>query len=94
MANMIFPAKDPVDVIELIVDWSRYLGHSDKIVDLPILVTSPEGLTVRDLVVEGSLLKFWCEGGTAGQSYKLSCTITTERGRTVNRTATIEVADL
>lgn len=95
MPSQSLPTKDPLDVIDHVIDWSKYLGTEDTISVPPTLTVTPAGeLTVRDVYLEGNLVRFWCEGGVAGVTYKLSCTITTTGGRTISRTVQLNVADL
>lgn len=41
----------------------------------------PAGLTLDGKIVEPGFTKIWISGGEAGMTYKVSCTITTDKGR-------------
>ena len=96
MALLTFPTKDPADIIDLVIDWSRYLGTEDKIIrtSATLEVKPPGELILRDTLVTGAFVRCWCEGGVANRTYNIICTVQTEGGRTVQRTAQLPVAEL
>lgn len=91
----IFP-KDPGSVEDFTIVWNvigqkheglNYLGDS--------IVTSlwsvPAGITQDSATFSGTYTTIWLSGGTNGQSYEVTNTITTEQGRTFKQSIRIRV---
>lgn len=76
---MQWTSKAPTDVLDYELNWTRWLG-TDTIAtsswEVPVGVTkeSESNSTKRAVI--------WLSGGTTGQSYTLTNTITTAGGRT------------
>lgn len=87
--------KDPAEVLDYAVDWSAWLTGDDTIAD--IAWTVPDGLTEPAehpaTVVDGKAT-VWLSGGTAGQTYAITCRATTAQGRIGERTIRVLVRDL
>ena len=80
--------KDPAAVLDYEWDWSAWLG-SDTITSHT--VTASTGITVASSTKTSTAVTAWLSGGTAGQSYGVTCQITTTAGRTDERTIMIAV---
>ena len=72
--------KDPSETIDYYVDWSVVLVTGDTI--KTSAWSLPSGLTSTGNTFAGTQSVVWVGGGTTGQQYILSCTITTNLGRT------------
>lgn len=81
--------KDPEAVLDYSVDWSRLLGDVDTITALT--VTPEEGVTVDSSSFTDTTTTAWISGGTAGEEYGVTFSITTAGGRTDERTITLIV---
>lgn len=83
--------KDPNAVLDYVVDWSAWLGDSDAIATSDWIV--PEGLTEDSATNTTTTTTIWLSGGTAGAVYTVVNRITTDDGRTEDRSIVISVRD-
>ena len=74
--------KDPQAVLDYAVDWSEWLG-GDPIAS--VIWSVPAGITKTLQTQTDTRATAWLSGGTAGQSYAIGCRITTQAGRTAER---------
>ena len=81
--------KDPSDVIDYAMSWAK-IG-SDSIATSS---WSSNGLTIGTSSISGLTTSVFVSGGEAERTYKLTNTITTTGGRTLERSMHIEVVDL
>lgn len=82
--------KDPSAVLDYVWNWSSWLGV-DTIASHT--VTAATGLTVDSSAATTTAVTAWLSGGTAGQSYTVTCRIVTAAGRTDERSITIQVVE-
>ncbi|MBL4801737.1 MAG: hypothetical protein JKY45_07560 [Emcibacter sp.] len=90
--------KDPVAVIDYVIDWSAsYLLSGEQITGSDWVI-SPAA-AVQDLSVESippivsGVATVFVVGGVAGRIYQLTNRITTDQGRTDERSITIRVEE-
>lgn len=88
LANYI---KDPEAVLEYPFDWNDWLADSETITSY--VVTVPAGLTLNADGQASGVVTPWISGGTAGQSYRVECKVTTSEGRTDERSVSIMVQE-
>jgi hypothetical protein len=81
--------KDPDDVLDYAFDWSQWLGNAE-VISTSTWITSP-GITQDSDSFTNTVATVWLSAGTAGQPYTATNRITTNQGRTVDRTMTIRV---
>lgn len=87
MAILKTHTKQPSDRLDYDFDYSQWLSANDEILSAVFAVESMDGMTppspmvVSSEVTAATYTKVWLEGGQAGEIYKVSCTITTTRGR-------------
>lgn len=81
--------KDPDAVLDWLFDWSEWLATSETI-SASTMTVSP-GLTLNTSTFGSTTATAWVSGGTPGQPYTLANRITTNQGRTDERTITIRV---
>ncbi len=84
--------KDPQAVLDWAFDWSRWLAAGETITGTPV-VTVDAGLTKDSQSNTGTRVTVWVSGGTRGTTYKVACRVTTDQGRTDERTIAIRVTD-
>jgi len=82
--------KDPQSTLDYSWDWAPWLG-TDTIATA--LVTTPAGLTELSEATTTTKVTVWLSGGTVGQSYTVTCKITTVAGRIDERSLLIRVRD-
>lgn len=83
-------AKDPSDVVDYDVDWSRQLVEAETIDTSGW--TLPAGFTKLDEQHTDTKSKVWLSGGAVG-THDLVNTITTTGGRTLQRSVRLVVAE-
>lgn len=72
--------KQPVEVQDYDIDFTDYLAfHSDTAVSHTVAVET--GLTLEASSMTSGIVKAFVSGGTDGNQYKVSATITTDGGR-------------
>lgn len=84
--------KDPSAVLDWAFDWSNWLSTSETITGTPT-ITVDTGITMGSQSNTTSKVTVWLSGGTPGTTYKVACRITTNQGRTDERTIGIRVTD-
>lgn len=89
-----FEPKDPADVIDLYFDWAEVLAGlgGDTIATTAFAVT-PAGLALGATVTDQAARGVFVLGGTVGEEYALTCTITTAGGRTIERSGLVYVEE-
>lgn len=83
--------KDPDAVLDYIFDWSEWLATSETI-STSVMTVSP-GLTLDSDNHVSTQATAWVSGGTPGTPYTLANKITTNQGRTDERSITIRVTN-
>jgi hypothetical protein len=82
--------KDPNAVIDFSRDWSPWLG-TDTIATSTWVVAT--GLTAVTTTYDDTSTTVWLSGGTANTDYEATNRITTDGGRTADRTWLIQVRE-
>lgn len=83
--------KDPDAVLDWRWDWSQWLEDGEQIVTSTMTVSA--GLTLDSSSFTLATATAWLSGGTAGTPYTVANRITTNQGRTDERTITIRVVN-
>ena len=86
-----FAPKDPSAVLDYRIDWSAWLAGGDSIMTSSWAV--PPGITKDSESHTATTTTIMLSGGTVGQNYDITNTITTAAGLTDCRTLRIPVAD-
>lgn len=81
--------KQPADVLDYDIDFSKWIISGDNIEHINVDITRNDGsvITADDLAVKAvfnndPVIKVWLEKGVDGEAYKVEITITTVEGRT------------
>ena len=83
--------QSPQSILDYLVDWTAWLNTNEVITGTPIVtVGAGLGLYISQVIV-GNFVVWWLAGGTVGQQYNVSCTITTNQGRTDVRSFVLKV---
>jgi len=82
--------KDSAATLDYTFDFTAWLG-TDTIASA--VVTTPTGLTEASETNTTTKVTVWLSGGTVGQSYTVTCRITTVAGRVDERSLLIRVRD-
>ncbi len=86
-----WPPKDPTEVKDYDINWLPELGPADTVASSVWTIIAGTGLTINSNIFTTTLTKVWLSGGTLGQTYLLSNTITSAGGRTETETATLRI---
>lgn len=85
--------KDPDAVLDYSVDWSSWLG-SDEIATSTWEITGTDSdLTVTTDSKTTTATTVWLSGGTLGVIYSVVNRITTDGGRTDDRTIAVQMVE-
>lgn len=83
--------KDPDAVLDYTFDWSGWLASGETITTAT--VTAADGITLDSDDEAGGVVTVWLSGGTANTRYAVACLITTDQGRTDERTRYVDVRE-
>ena len=93
-----WPAKDPTDTLDFIVDISSVIAgnEGDAIMTVDVLISpdNPGDLTLRSSSADGDLAILWFTAGFSGTTYQVTVTIGTNSGRVIGRTINLPVVAL
>lgn len=88
---LVWPAKDPDEVLEYAIDWSDRLGN-DAISTATFSLTTAAGMAIDSSDHDNVHRSYvTLSGGIAGSKGKVLCQIVTVNGQTLQQTATILV---
>lgn len=96
---MIVFSKTPSEVLDYSFDWDDFWLQESEIIsasDWTIYAENGEDPVVLEIDSENntiSLATVWVSGGTAGARYRLRNAITTNQGRTAERTIYLDIAE-
>lgn len=73
--------KQPADKLDYVVDLSDWLTDNDNIVDASTVVESGINVLLTEIDPSTTMVKVWIDGGTDGETYKVTVTVQTQLGR-------------
>lgn len=80
---------DPSAVLDFAFDWSNWLAPLETIVTST--VTASPGISVDSSSNTNTVVTVWLSNGTAGRIYTVTNLVSTNQGRTDERTITVRV---
>ena len=87
--------KDPQEVLDYSIDWNNRISSGDALDSSAwAITTDPDsGLTIDSNTFDGAVgtATVWLSGGTLGQEYALTNTVTTSGGRTMEQTVRLKI---
>ena len=88
-----FGPKTPATLDYFVFDWSAYLQAvpGGDTLTAATFAATPTGLTIAPATLKGAQAGTWIGGGVSATTYAITCTITTQAGRTVEQTATLPI---
>jgi hypothetical protein len=84
-----WPAKDPDEVLDYRVDWTKRLGRDT--IETSEWPDAPDGITIVTQTNTTKSTTIWLSGGTLGQNYTFTNRITTAGGRTMDQSVTLPI---
>ena len=95
---LVWPAKDPSDVLDYEFDITAALvGNENDAIASVEVTASPDGaghLAIGPVSADGPVAVLWIAGGQSNTTYVLQITITTTNGRTLGRAVALPVLAL
>lgn len=82
---------DPDAVLDYTFDWSAYLQEGETIASHDVSVASGT-ITIDSTAADDSTVTVWVSGAE-GRDVSLTCRVTTNQGRTDDRTLTLVVKE-
>lgn len=73
--------QQPGERFSYTINYARALPAGDGIKNATLLAVSPTGLTVNNVGVFDTRVRFWVTGGVAGRTYKVTLKVETDDGR-------------
>lgn len=83
--------KDPDDVLDYTLDWSKQLVEDDTIVAVTHIVLPGSELFVLSENFTDTTSTCWLQAGVLNLSYSVTCRVTTSKGRQMDRTFQITI---
>ncbi|TNE60829.1 MAG: hypothetical protein EP335_17470 [Alphaproteobacteria bacterium] len=87
-------AKDPASRVDYSFDWSAWLSAGESIESALWTIEPEAALNLEDTLSAGAVEGVFVSGGTAGERCRLSCRISTDAGRTAERSLAIRVMEV
>ena len=84
--------KDPDAVLDYTFDWATWLALVSDAIASHLMVTET-GITCDSSSIVDDTVIAWISGGTAGTTYRLTCRIVTDGGRTDDRSIFIKIKE-
>lgn len=84
--------KDPDAILDYSIKWTDWLISPDTIITATA-VSDDLALTIVSVVHDGYIVTMWVSGGTPGGRSSLRCRITTQAGRTDDRTVYLKIKE-
>jgi hypothetical protein len=95
---LIWPIKDPGDVLDYVFDLSDALAGNDgdaiATIDVSIYPNNTGDLTLQSSSADGDQAVLWLAGGVAGTTYAVTVVVGTNSGRIFSRTVSLPVEAL
>jgi hypothetical protein len=95
---LVWPAKDPADVLDFEIEIAPALAGNDgdgiATLDVVIVPANAGDLVLNSAAADGTRAVFWFAGGQVGTTYSVQITIGTQGGRTFGRAVLLPVQSL
>lgn len=85
-------ALDPGARKDFAVDWTRWLSLGELITTT--VVTAESGVTVDDFSEADGIVTVWLQDGVLNKTPAVTCRVTTDSGRTDERSFVVVIEDL
>lgn len=83
--------KDPSAVLDYRWNWASWLGDAEVIVS--IVITAETGIDVDSSSHTDDTVTAWLSGGDPGENYRVGARVTTNQGRTDERSIRVGVEE-
>lgn len=89
---MRWPAKDPNEILDYQLDWSRRLDEGDAIASAQFTLVDAAGLAIAAQDFTGTTATVWLTSGTEGEEAAILCRVETAGGRIFDQTVNLSIA--
>lgn len=86
-------SKQPTEKLDFDIDFNPWLVSCGDTAQ-QLAVEAEPGITIGPYDVVAGIAKVWVRGGTSGESYKVTVTLTTTGGRIKQVEVTVRVKDV
>ena len=90
MSSLTWPDKDPDEVLDYSIDWTKRLESDDTIATSEWIVPE-DGVSKDSDDFADTSTTIWLSGGVAGQTYSFTNRVTTAQGRTMDQSIRLKV---
>lgn len=96
---LVWPAKDPGDVLDFALDATAALAgdSTDRIATVNVTIVpqaSAADVQLGNMLADGAVVVMWLSGGQAGTVYSVQITLSTLNGRIIGRTVLLSVQEM
>lgn len=96
---LVWPAKDPGDVLDFALDATAALAGdtTDRIATASVAIVpqaSSADVQLGNVVADGAVVVMWLSSGQANTVYSVQITMSTLNGRTIGRTVLLPVQEM
>lgn len=79
-------------MLDWLFDWSAWLQSGETLETGAVVA---DGLDVGDTAVvnDGAAVRVWLSGGVTGNTYTVTCSVTTSQGRADDRSFVLKIED-
>jgi hypothetical protein len=85
--------KDPAAILDYEMDWSLWLAEGETIVSATVQVAESDLALTMISTVDGKIVRWRAEGGSAGSNYDVTVEVNTSSGQRDQRTVRFPVRD-
>jgi hypothetical protein len=86
-----WPSKDPNEILDYELDWSRRLDDGDTIASAEFSLVAPAGLTIASQSFTETTAKVWLTSGTLGETAAILCRVETTGARVMDWSMSLEI---
>lgn len=83
--------KDPDDIRFLGFDWSPWLTGERTAIDASIFIVEDSTIELDQEAIDGAITRFRVQGGSAGESAKITNRVTFDNGEQIDNTARLRI---
>jgi hypothetical protein len=95
---LVWPVKDPADILDYVVDLSDALAGNDgdtiATLDVSISPSNTGDLTLQSSSADGDQAILWLASGVSGTTYAVTVVVGTNSGRVISRVVSLPVESL
>jgi len=85
--------KDPDARLDYTVDWSPWLGTGETITSSDVVITPTGDMTSDADSADATSVTVWLLGGNVGETYTVTTRVTTNLGRTDDRSFRVVIRE-